>query len=1195
MLGTDRLANNDDPLGASRDQIASREAVPAAAPADALPERRLGAPAAVAGIPIASAILLPADHLHAESAWNQHIPFAFWLVQAHRPSIFVELGTCHGTSYFSFCQAVAALRLPTRCFAVDTWQGDEHTGFYDKSVFARVNACNELKYAGFSRLVRSSFDEALLHFLDGSIDLLHIDGLHTYQACRHDFESWLPKLSRRAIVLFHDTNVRERGFGVHRLWAELTKRYPHFEFLHEHGLGVLGVGTALDAPVRELFAAANDAALSGEVRSTFWRLASAVQTRIELKASSEERARLATLLGVTIGECEVEVSRLTTELAGLRPALEEKERQTAELTAQCAAARSENAGLGMALAEARSETAKLGKALAAARSETAKLDSALAKARSETAELESALAAARSETAQLDSALAEARSETAQLGGALAEARSETAQLESALAAARSETAQLESALAVARSEKAQLDGALAEARSGTAQLESALAAARSETAQLESALAVARSETAQLESALAEARSEKAQFDGALAAARSENAGLNDALATARQVGTDQQAALDAKATELAAVRGRCEQAEAAFAATRKELDAVRSSTSWRITEPLRRIAARSRFAQHASQLAKLPWWTMTFQLGGRLREGRLRRANIKLIAASGLFDGDWYLEKYPDVRASGIDPLVHYLDYGAKEDRNPSPRFDTERYLNRYPDARAAATNPLVHYLRYGVAQGFDPCESQSTRNHLANNSDIAAIGTNPSVHCRDGVRETPPVPPTPDRQEQAAVATYLVTNFTAATLPDTRSKAPLIVCVCHVFPWLPRAGNEYRIARMLDWLSTRGHDLLVVVAPIDEEKDIVEKRREELFAKYANAVVCFRDGRVLASIKTLPLSFATLDRRPVAQVLEEIKRQAPETDEAFHHLEQHYCHDALIGILSDITRQDANAVYYINYGFMTRFLQQLPRKSISFVDTHDIFSHKTTQVRNYGIPDVVVTSEEEERMLRRADAVIAIHNNDAQALRTLVPGRTVINVGVDFPVTDLGPPSCAHNILLVAHLNPLNIKGVRDFLRFAWPLVKTAIPDAQFVIVGKIGQAVTSADPQVKIVGVVDSLVPYYRDARVVVNPAVAGTGLKIKTLEAIACFRPVVSWPNGVDGVPPPLRGLCRVAANWYDFAEQTIALLRDGDRRTELEFDGSMVERELSPDMVYNELSAWLSDLKLNLQAVNQKS
>jgi hypothetical protein len=68
------------------------------------------------------------------------------------------------------------LAAPTRCFAIDTWQGDLHAGFYDDSVFACVNACNEPKYAGFSRLVRATFDEALEHFLDGSIDLLHIDG-----------------------------------------------------------------------------------------------------------------------------------------------------------------------------------------------------------------------------------------------------------------------------------------------------------------------------------------------------------------------------------------------------------------------------------------------------------------------------------------------------------------------------------------------------------------------------------------------------------------------------------------------------------------------------------------------------------------------------------------------------------------------------------------------------------------------------------------------------------------------------------------------------------------------------------------------------------------------------------------------------------------------------------------------------------
>jgi O-antigen biosynthesis protein len=224
------------------------------------------------------------------SAWIEHIPFAFALVEILRPACIVELGVFAGDSFLSFCQAVKALGLDARCYGVDHWRSDEHAGPFGPEVLDSLRRYHDPRYGSFSRLVESTFDEAAPSFPDGSVDLLHIDGYHTYEQSRHDFETWQPKLSSRAVVVFHDTNVRERGFGVGLLWQELAARFPHFEFTHGHGLGVLLHGAEAPAPARRL--AALGGADAEKVREFYFRLGHQLLLARDSEQFDEELIRI---------------------------------------------------------------------------------------------------------------------------------------------------------------------------------------------------------------------------------------------------------------------------------------------------------------------------------------------------------------------------------------------------------------------------------------------------------------------------------------------------------------------------------------------------------------------------------------------------------------------------------------------------------------------------------------------------------------------------------------------------------------------------------------------------------------------------------------------------------------------------------------------------------------------------------------
>jgi methyl-accepting chemotaxis protein len=277
-------------------------------------------------------------------AWHGHIPFAFALVEMTVPQTIVELGVHKGDSYCAFCEAVALLGNQARCYAVDNWKGDPHSGYYGDEVYQEFKAYHDARYRSFSKLVRANFDDAVCLFEDGSIDLLHIDGSHTYSAVKGDFETWLSKLSRRGVVLLHDTLGRERDFGVWRLWEELTQSYPSLHFPHSHGLGVLGVGRELPQALIALFQASPME--QQKIQLVFERLGRAIaltdgtrdrleaELKMALEARQAEIDQTRTINDGLVAEIERsrnEIRSLADEVEQARKAHAERDHQEIEI------------------------------------------------------------------------------------------------------------------------------------------------------------------------------------------------------------------------------------------------------------------------------------------------------------------------------------------------------------------------------------------------------------------------------------------------------------------------------------------------------------------------------------------------------------------------------------------------------------------------------------------------------------------------------------------------------------------------------------------------------------------------------------------------------------------------------------------------------------------------------------------------
>jgi succinoglycan biosynthesis protein ExoO len=250
--------------------------------------------------------------------------------------------------------------------------------------------------------------------------------------------------------------------------------------------------------------------------------------------------------------------------------------------------------------------------------------------------------------------------------------------------------------------------------------------------------------------------------------------------------------------------------------------------------------------------------------------------------------------------------------------------------------------------------------------------------------------------------------------------------------------------------------------------------------------------------------------------------------------------------------------------------DYCFLTECLPFALRPDArSAVIMHDRFSSRAEQFRMLGTTDSVasISEQEECRRLALADCVVAIQFEEGEWARRRIPGREVIVAPM--AARPISSPETGEDdlVLFVGSSAKPNIDGVNWFLAECWPLIKKRRPEAIFEIAGSLCDLLGPVPLGVKLLGFVDDLAPVYRRAGVVVSPLRAGSGLKIKLIEALSRGKAVVGTPNTCQGIEHLVAGSLMLAESAEDIVAAISDLLNNKEGRAALAARGLRTVRQ----------------------------
>lgn len=201
-------------------------------------------------------------------------------------------------------------------------------------------------------------------------------------------------------------------------------------------------------------------------------------------------------------------------------------------------------------------------------------------------------------------------------------------------------------------------------------------------------------------------------------------------------------------------------------------------------------------------------------------------------------------------------------------------------------------------------------------------------------------------------------------------------------------------------------------------------------------------------------------------------------------------------------------------------VNYYYLTKLFEYI---SISkkAVFTHDCIAYKDLAV---GEKTMTIDANTEAKAMQRSPYIFAVQDVEQNYFQMLSPRSKVYNIYSKYDYTPT--PLCNnHNIVFLSGGNDYNVNGLRWFLKNVYPLIRQRFNDAKCIIAGSICRTIKNekSPDGVELIGFVDSPLTLYKQGDVAINPTYQGTGLKIKTFEAVSYDKVTMVHPHSMAGV------------------------------------------------------------------------